>query len=178
MYVHSEVDSWHMPISMSISFDVNTNDVPLNDNVSSFEKICWDKNKIHLFIREITSNVFRNTVNDLINVLPNDMNDAVTRFTDLFRDAAKCMKRTIKINPNEPKINNSYFDKECLDFMKKLRRSLHKYRSNRADVNKNEYASLRRDYKKLLELKKRNYCIKKLHPFVKQSVTLLLSGKK
>ena len=79
MHVHSNVESWHMPISMSISFDINRNVIPY-ESVSCFDKIIWNENKLPAFMSEITSEVFRGTIFDLMFDLKNNVSEAVHKF--------------------------------------------------------------------------------------------------
>ena len=161
MTVHSRVESWHMPISLSITFVNDTDNVGhiYSDSCTNniIETIVWNVEKLDYFMKEITSYDFKSKVECLMNSMPVDFNNAVNEFTSLLSNAACTMKKKVYIIPEKPTHNNSWFDVECQNLKDTLRRILHKYSNNRSQENKDQYVALRREYKQLLDSKKRIY---------------------
>jgi hypothetical protein len=130
--VHSNVESWHMPISLCIKLNNNFYTTQTQATTKTYEKIIWDNGKCQSFKNKIESNEFSNQLSELLNSLETDFNEAASKFTSLFTDAANVMKKIVKIDLSSQHSPITWFDNECLNFKKSLRLSLNRYRKEKS----------------------------------------------
>ena len=65
------------------------------------------------------------------------------------------MSKRIKCNGSKPK--NEWFDKECFEKRTQVREALHRFRQSNLDVDRDLYVTSRREYKKMLASKQKDF---------------------
>ena len=157
-YVHSRVDSKHMPISLV--FKSNTR-IDVNEiSAYSYEKHIWDVKHIDQFNREWKDNDINQNVQQLDQIMHNDVDltsDCITAFSELLINCAHMMLKTVSFDPSKSRSNATWFDSECYRMKRDVRKYLRKYRNDRSPENKVIYVQHRKQYKNLIKYKKRVY---------------------
>ena len=145
----------HMPISLSVIFPKENDCIPENnDKEYSIEKFIWNDEKLDVFENAFVSDNIKALLNDAINTVNIDINLALSKFNDCIREAAKCMKKTVKLNVNK---QLDWFDLECKNKRKEVRKYLKKFKKYKSDENRHNFCVCRREYKHLLHRKKREF---------------------
>ena len=159
MTVHSRVDSWHMPISLTLKIDKNPN----IDNLTavSYDKFIWNSELVERFDNYWIHNDVQQNVTDTTLILNMNIDlsgECIGAFSELLLNCAHMMRKSIVFNPTKPKRIITWFDKTCYDKKRIVRKSLHKYAKSRCPNTKATYVQLRREYKSLLNTKRLSYC--------------------
>ena len=161
MYVHSRVDSWHMPISLSMQV---TNKPVSSESSYSFDKLVWNLNYVNQFDREWIDNDIQENVKQLEQIMHYDVDltsDAITSFSELLTNCAHMMNKTIKYDPSKSRIRSSWFDQNCHAKKRIVKKCLRKLRNAHSPENKIEYKRIyvenRKEYKNLLKHKKQTF---------------------
>ena len=81
-----------MPITLSLNFRQSSFMVEDNE-LRYIDKIVWNTEKSDAFVKEISSEYFRNTMSDITHLLQSNVDDAVSRFSTIFLNAANAMKK-------------------------------------------------------------------------------------
>jgi hypothetical protein len=156
MFVKPMIESKHMPVEMKVNTckQINTVSTP---SYTKLRKYLWDKDKTDEFTSQFTTDYSEvlatiETATDLINV---NVNDALVKFNDSLRKAGSCMQKTITVGKEK---QNVWFDSECYQKRRILRKLLRKYQKTRhssdaADVRAS-YTEQRKLYKETLKQKK------------------------
>ena len=147
--VHLEIDSWHLPVSLTLS--LNTSDELATSIPENIKKIKWNVNKCINF-KTLFMSSFNVSRANLINEIPQNVNQTVQKFSAMFTESAQSME--ISVNYNSNSYYKMWFDMECKNFKLQVRRSLHNYTNKRSNVNKENYIQLRKQYKDLINRKK------------------------
>ena len=129
---------------------------------SKITKIKWDPDKQHHFINELKSPAVNQQLDDLLKELENDVIFVVRVLSSILCKNAQSMLKTVIIRHGEAHSKPTWFDKECYQYKRVVRQSLHKYSNNPNEANKKTYVSLRRDYKILLKSKRLLYSNSKI----------------
>ena len=162
MKVLSDVISWHMPITLSVGFNlsfINSNTTDLNTEIS---KIIWDTNKSNEYIEELSSLLDDDFVDNIKNVIPVNVNLAVKTLSNVLIDASKCMLRSFKPSKNMLHVKNKWFDRDCSIKRREVKKCLHTYVKNKSNQNRQTYVQTRNEYKSLLSRKKYLFTITKI----------------
>ena len=85
-----------------------------------------------------------------------DINEALQSFNDCLKQNAEYMKR--KTYVNRPKRMDEWYDEEYVIFARKnVRKLLRKFRKSLDRAESVDYCCARREYKKLLQLKRKKF---------------------
>ena len=88
-----------------------------------------------------------------------DINRALEEFTGCLQEASKCMIKKVKTGGLKNK--TQWFDRDCFEKRKQTRLKLRQYRRTRAMADRQNYVEARREYRKLLQEKKRSFKVLK-----------------
>ena len=189
MHVLSDIVSWHMPIILSIIFNVsNLDNADKSVAMDKPFKFIWDDTK---------ATVYCDSFNALLHMLP-DIPDSniidnvdvyVNKLTEIMLSASECMKKEVNANKQQSFVKNKWFDKDFSDKRKQVKNLLHKYTRCHSNENKTNYVNSRNEYKSLLCRKKYLFSIFKIdslktcmsfnsNTFWKQIKTLLPTKQK
>ena len=158
--VHVNVESWHMPVSLSLSINNDSvSPAAASKNNKAFSKIIWDVEKSILYKNDF-ARIFKSQFNYLIDNILLDLDKSVSTFSSLLTNAAESMIKRFTVDSASPPIC-TWFDTDCQNYKLKVRRSLHAYTNNRTDDNRIHYQQLLRNYSNLKYMKKTNYSEKK-----------------
>ena len=104
-------------------------------------------------------------------LIDTDVNKALLVINRIIKLAAPGMKKITRPNKNR---EQGWFDSECRNFRKKLRKALRLFRRSLTNDDRFNYCKIRREYKNLLIVKKKlynNLMIKKLVDSIKEHET-------
>ena len=137
--VQNEILSWLRPISMSLKFNDNnthrdkTQATHMNTKIT---KIKWDPDKQHHFINDLKSPAVNQQLDDLLKELENDVNFVVRGLSSILCKNAQSMLKTVIIRHGEAHSKPTWFDKECYQYKRVVRQSLHKNSNNPNEAKK------------------------------------------
>ena len=120
----------------------------------SFSKFKWDNSKRAIFLQKMSSERTKETLDASISTIDTDINEALKTFNDALFYAGQCMKKNIHVYYEK---KHAWFDWECAEFRKVLRKLLRKFARSNKVSDRIAYAEKRKEYKKLLENKKNSY---------------------
>ena len=169
----------HMPVRMTVSFPKYNSNVE-NESCSKVKvnKFIWDENKSDLFKDALANENFVSGLKDAYESIDNDEDLALDKFNNCLKDAAQCMRKTLVINNNK---TQNWFDQECRLKRAEVRKELSCYNTkvrNRDTIidayqdkdkqiiddvvqqtnsQRQKYCISRREYKNLIERKKKEY---------------------
>ena len=163
MHVLSGVDSWHMPINLVIKRCAFKNDSqPKCNHNKKIEKIVWDADRIEEFVATVDTDESKQKIKEIAEKVPTDINSAVQDLSNLLTSAASNMKRSFPTQASGTRMGATWYDKECHQVRKSVRKSLRKYRKVRTELNKAEYIQSKKLYRNLLRAKRQSYSEKKI----------------
>jgi uncharacterized protein YacL (UPF0231 family) len=93
-------------------------------------------------------------LNEAMDLIDSDVNSAIKKFNESILRAGSCMKKVVHVG--KEKMNN-WFDKECRDNKKTLKKLLKQFHRSNAVEDRIVYNNKRREYKELLRNKKSAY---------------------
>ena len=99
-----------------------------------------------------------------IHLIDVNINEALHTFNECIQQSAEVMKKRIPIN--KTKSLGDWFDHECVLTRRKVRRLLRTYNKSLKKEDRNNYTVARREYKNLLQRKKREFNDTVLHRLV------------
>ncbi|MCB4763941.1 MAG: reverse transcriptase family protein, partial [Sulfurovum sp.] len=149
------IESKHMPVELELEL-VGKNDVSVErQRKVKIQKYIWDANKAQdyydMFFTKEVSALFT-PATELISY---DAEAAVKVFNDTVKLAGDSMKRTVTSGNVSGK---PWFDHECTEKRRVVRKALRKFNAVKSDSNSNEfrinYTEERREYKQLLKQKR------------------------
>jgi len=155
--VASRIESQHMPLEISLGLRK-----PPYQKITKtryISKICWDTSKVREFVDRINEREFSDRLSDATEKLQHSTEEALTIFMEALTTCVEGMRKniTIKYNTalNEKRV--AWFDGECRDARRETRKALNRYRTTKLSIDKDKYASFRRQYKSLIREKKIMY---------------------
>ena len=151
------IETNHMPVVCSILFPQENDVVVLNDtcDISSIEKFVWKKENLRLFNDILISENARLMLENAIGLIDTDIDVALNVFNDCLRKLAACMKK--RVYANGRKKRQDWYDMQCKDMKKTVRKMLKKYRVTLSAEDRFAYCKIRREYKNMLFLKQKKY---------------------
>ena len=153
--VMDRVESSHMPISLTINSPENIIDVHDSRSLEFIEKFCWDQALVNQYVNLLSCANSRSLMEEAIRFIDVDVNVALRKFTELIKISARDMKKRICVNGR--KYDNGWFDKECRDYRKKVRKALKDYRKTLKEEDRFNFCKIRREYKHFLNIKKKAF---------------------
>ena len=159
--IDDRVESWHMPIVLTLRLPFCTSPPPSTRVVHS-ERFVWDQTKTSVFTTSLNSQEDIQDLLSLFDKCKDDVETCITSLTKILLSAAECMKRSYKFKTGVSKTKSDWYDSECYEYKRKVRKSLRKYRERRCEEAKLIYVYNRRMYKKLLKQKQYDYNKNKL----------------
>ena len=147
--------SKHMPLSLFVSFPIeNNNYVNTNDKKIFIEKFIWKAENEQIFLNALVSDRAKRLFDEALQMINVNLNLALEIFNGLITEAASSMKKKICLNRHNTK---DWFDLECRNKRKVLRKLLKKFRKSLASHDRDSYCIARREYKHLLHRKKKEF---------------------
>jgi len=155
--VVENIDSHHLPITLLTHLP--TENVILTPetsiNTTYISKYVWDSEYLQKFQSNLKSTEMRTRFEQAVEMIDTNINQALNLFNDCIRDAALLMKRRIIINGK--KKLHTWFDMECKDQRRMVRKCLKIYRRTLSADDRHIFCRTRREYKNLLIRKKKMY---------------------
>jgi hypothetical protein len=122
------------------------------------EKIVWTDECANVYKNELESDEFLNSLFMATNVLSTSVNDGLNQFVNALYSAAACMVRSVGHNT---KRFNDWFDYECIQKQKEVKRLLKRAQRCKKEKDKKEkrkeYAVSRKEYVKLRKAKETEF---------------------
>ena len=174
MNVLSRTESWHMPIVLDLTMTMISqenmsfqNDIEKHASMNEVttEKFVWDESKANIFNDVIRNEQSQEILNECTKDIYADVEKSLYNFNNILTNASASMKHNMRRGLNTLHVKSNWFDKECLNHKKCVRRLLNRYTRCKSDFSKQEYIKTRKNYKQLLKQKR--------HLYSKQKVQLL-----
>jgi len=150
------VETKHVAIVLSLA--VNNSSLLQEDvdtqNVTSCTKFKWDDQKTQLFMENVHSGCFHDYLKEAMNLVDVDIDLSLLKFNEGLIKAGDCMMKTIFFGNEKRRV---WFDLECRQSRKVLRRHLHTFTRHNTDTDRQSYIQKRREYKELLRQKKKSH---------------------
>jgi CRISPR/Cas system-associated protein endoribonuclease Cas2 len=160
------VESSHMPVVMKIKCPNEMfvfEDINCQDDV--IDKFVWNDALKDDYVNSLCSSSSSSRLEDAINLIDTDIDQALYMFNEIIRNSAQQMKKRIYLNGKRRE--ESWFDKECRESRKLVRKTLRKFRRTLNADDRFEFCKARREYKHLLFLKKKVYKATEIEKLVK-----------
>ena len=133
--------SKHMPLSLFVSFPIeNNNYVNTNDKKIFIEKFIWKAENEQIFLNALISDRAKRLFDEALQMINVNLNLALEIFNGLITEAASSMKKKICLNRHNTK---DWFDLECRNKRKVLRKLLKKFRKSLASHDRDSYCIYR-----------------------------------
>ena len=175
MYVSDRIDSDHLPLEFLVYLSHVGNYEPDRGESMVCDKFVWNDDNALMYKENLCKPDMRAIFMQAMNLIDNDINRALTLFNDYIKSCAECMKKQMKFNKDGR--NERRYDSECKIMKKNVQCLLRAYiksltnkgRNNRQvvfgntgvsnDNNKDRSAFViaRREYKHLLERKRKMF---------------------
>ena len=155
LYVHSRIESHHMPVQLvacSVPRPESTGNV-----YSCSDKIKWDPTKQQSYVSYFSLDKCKLALESACDSIADDMNLALEKFVNLLLDAGQCMKQTVCFGGSGRRASQRWFDPECREAKREVRRLLLRFRRSRTVESRNIYFTERAQYNNLIKNKKRSY---------------------
>ena len=148
--------SWHLPVEMYWRNDCeNKEDSPVSQ--VGEEKVVWSDAHEEIYRDELNSTEFKECLEKSKDVMETDVHGSVDLFVNALYGAAACMIRTIG---KKTKQFNDWFDAECRQQKRLVRRILQSFRRTKTKQAKEEkrqlYVEERKVYVNIRKEKKEN----------------------
>jgi hypothetical protein len=145
MTVENRIDSKHMPITCYCQC-LKTDGHVQQTNNASLSRMIWSDEKSEKFRENILKQDFLTRIESAKCLVYTDIDDAVTKFTNIMTEAASCF---IRNTGGKKLFKKEWFDKECLDKRRTTRNALRKYTRSLLYHDRVNYCRLRKEYKKV-----------------------------
>ena len=154
--VIERIESSHMPVTLTVKFpNVNTYRV-INDVDKQFvEKFVWDPTKSDDYKDTLNSDSTQLLLEEAIHLIDTNIDLALDKFIEVIKMSAVAMKKRVCLN--REKKDHVWFDHECKEFRRKVRRALRRYRRTLHSEDRFNFCKTRREYKNLLHVKKKQF---------------------
>ena len=152
--VSDRIESDHFPLSVIVNFQTQPRTENNTEEYPRIEKYIWNEQYEQQFYGNMNSENAKLFFNNLMNILDNNINEAIDMFTKFVKDQAECMRKLIVCGKKK---QNEWFDRECFEERRKLRKFLRILRKDHNEENRHNYCKARREYKNLLNRKRKEY---------------------
>jgi hypothetical protein len=143
----------HMPVVCSVSFLRENVVRQENTHEKEIDKFVWKKENAQRF-NDATEKAHL-MLENAIGLIDIDIDVALNVFNDCIREVAACMKKRMCVNGRKKK--QDWFDAECKNMKKRVRKLLKTYRKSLTADDRFSYCKTRREYKNLLLCKQKKY---------------------
>ena len=155
--VLERIDSDHMPVVARVSFPFENkcNGSNSENERVVIRKFVWNDANAGVYYDNLCNDATHVRLIHAMDLVDVDINKALDVFNECIKQCATCMKKDIIIDSTKPQ--SGWFDQECTNKKRFVRKML---RISRRSLNANDrhaYLSERREYKKLLERKKKEF---------------------
>jgi hypothetical protein len=149
------IETKHAIVEMFLSSPQALSQRMQQDNfVSRAVKYKWINDKQSEFVNRMSSDEVKDKLQDAMLTIDQDMNSALSKFNKCLFFSGQDMKKTISFGGEKRKV---WFDLECRESRKVLRKYLNRFKKTNMDEDRLGYMQKRREYKSLLLDKKRTY---------------------
>lgn len=90
-----------------------------------------------------------------IDLIEENVTEALYKFNDILRKSAECMKQRICVSKGHNR--NSWFDEECKSARRDVRKLLRIFKKTSGTTDRNNFCIARREYKNLLLRKRKMF---------------------
>lgn len=167
MHVQERIDSKHMPITCTVRCQKRLSH-PKEDD-TPLCKFKWSDDQCDSFMQNLNAPENLAEIERAKNLIDVNMNEAVRVFTAALSSVASCLTK----NQSGKKLfSNEWFDKECKEKRRLVRKALRTFLRSRRISDRDCYCELRKQYKQLLVTKEKDYklkCRKELESNVRNS---------
>ena len=153
--VMERIKSDHMPLELHTNVEEMTEPAAQVDNNEYTFKFVWKADCTQQFIESMHSDETKEQLRLASCLIDVDINEALKSFTDCLKQNAEYMKR--KTYVNRPKRMDEWYDEECRAARKNVRKLLCKFRKSLDRAKSVDYCCARREYKKLLQQKRKKF---------------------
>ena len=154
MRVQERIESDHLPLEFTVKMlRTGTQGDCRQDSIQCIEKFLWKPDYEQEFRENMASSATHTRLMYAIEMINVDVNKAKSLFNNILKVQAECMKKKVNVNGNHR--NSDWYDFECKEAKKCVRRLLRKYRRSLTLEDKQFYCEARRDYKQLIRRKKK-----------------------
>ena len=154
LYVIDRIESQHMPLSLKLALSMNTRNNKTQQETIIAEKFVWDDVYSNIYSDNLNDAHAREKLEQAILVIETDVDLAINIFNDMIKNAAACMKKRYPIGVNKQR---DWYDSECKEARKDVRKKLKLYRRTLCANDRHEFCKARREYKHLLTRKKKKH---------------------
>jgi hypothetical protein len=145
---------------MPLEFYINISNENVRQPVAQekreiIEKYVWKCDHADDFTGMINSDEIRLRLLEALDLIDLNVAGALDMFNNAVKQAAECMKQTIRIN--ESKRQDKWFDAECRLARQNVRKLLRKFHKTLDVSDRNLYCTARREYKNMLTRKRLMY---------------------
>ena len=154
LFVSERLESDHLPLEFSIKMPRDNPCLSiLSHKTQSVEKIIWDPDYAHHFAELLNSEESQLKLMYAIEHIDVNVNEALKLFNDFLKENALYMTKRIYFGIKKKK--NDWFDSECIDARKHVRKLLTKFCRTLNKGDRVTYCKAKREYKNLLHRKKK-----------------------
>ena len=154
LFVTERIESDHMPVEFFYEMPRENPLKTLSDHkVQVVEKIIWNSDFAEKFVEQLNSSESQLKLSHAVEQIKVDINVALNLFNNCLKEQAACMTKQIYFGDQKRK--NEWFDSECSDARKKVRKCLTKYCKTLRKEDRFLYCKEKREYKNLLHRKQK-----------------------
>ena len=166
MSVQSRIESWHMPVTLSLNIRNNAvKSATMSEK--GIERFVWSNEKANEFIEKMNSEEVKNNVNFLKENVYLDTESCFMSLCNILKDTAQVMRKASTLETGKSTFRSGWYDLECYTYKKKAQKSLRRYRNWRSVVRKAEYVQNRKSYKNCWKKRREHTRLIKYQPCTK-----------
>ena len=151
--VCDRVESQHMPILFEITCAQGQSAAIV---MHPIERVVWHRDKIQGFIENIQGDNFKDKIAHATEEIDKCIDKALGEITDSLMNAIACMRKKQTVG-NTRQGGSIWFDRECREKKKSLRKRLARFRKASEQCDKLDYNCSRKECKQFIEAKKRDF---------------------
>ena len=155
LFVEDRTESCHFPVNFKITTNTKKTSHNNRNPNASFTRVVWQPEKEDLVKQSLLTDDVQYKLYCSSILVDTDIDLALDLFNECMRDCSKCMEKKIGCNSNREK--KSWFDDECICRRRTLRKQLRKFRKTLSSEDRHMYCKSRREYKHMLNAKKKCY---------------------
>ena len=153
------IESDHMPLEFTLNFKQvitsSVNNKEMDKQEIKVTKYTWNNDFSNTFLSNLNTEYSKHCLNTAEVLIETDVNAALTMFNNCIKQQAQNMKRKVLSDKNNR--CNSWFDFECREARRTVRRALRRFRKTLMKEDRVYFCKIRREYKNMLHLKKKIY---------------------
>ena len=155
LFVGDRIESDHMPLSFSV-VNAHSDEMSAADAKTYLyiEKFVWNPDFAHTFYANMNSEEAKNVFERVMYMIDVDVNAAIDIFNNFVKLQASPLKKRIIA---DKKYKSEWFDRECSEERRKVRKTLKNFRKCPTAENRQRYCKMRREYKNLIHHKRKLY---------------------